>query len=268
MNAIRKHLSAVKGGRLAERIHPAQAMTLIVSDVVGDDLPSIGSGPTVPDPTTFADCLDILGRYDLSERIPVAVKERLARGAEGSLPETPKPGFSLFEGLRCLILASNRHSLDAAGNVSDALGFEPEVFSYGMVGSTHDRARAFASRLLELSGRGALALLAGGETTLEIRGRGKGGRNQEFALVAAREIEGKKNVVILSAGTDGTDGPTDAAGACVDGTTLARARSMGLEAHDFLHNNDSYNFFDKLGDLLRTGPTGTNVMDLVVGLTR
>jgi hydroxypyruvate reductase len=268
INTIRKHLSAVKGGRLAEQIHPAKAMTLIVSDVVGDDLSSIGSGPTVPDPSTFADCLDILNRYDLFEGMSATVRDRLDTGARGDIAETPKPGLPVFENIRCLILASNRHSLDAAQRVSDTLGFRPEVYSYDMIGSTHDRASAFAARLLELSDRGPVALLAGGETTLEIKGKGKGGRNQEFALVAARQIEGAKEVAILSAGTDGTDGPTDAAGAFVDGTTLARARSAGLDTDAFLRDNDSYTFFDNLGDLLRTGPTGTNVMDLVVGLAR
>ena len=267
MNALRKHLSAVKGGQLAEHIHPAQAMTLIVSDVVGDDLASIGSGPTVPDPSTFAECREILDRYNLSDRIPDAVRQRLNAGMEGRVPETPKPGLPLFQGLRWLILASNRHSLDAAGEASSRLGYRPEIFGYDLVGDTHVQARAFASRLVELSGRGSTALLAGGETTLRVKGKGRGGRNQEFALVAAREIEGRKDVLILSAGTDGTDGPTDAAGAFVDGATLARARSMGLDPEAFLRDNDAYTFFDKLGDLLRTGPTGTNVMDLMVGLT-
>ena len=268
INTIRKHLSAVKGGRLAERIHPAKAMTLIVSDVVGDELSSIGSGPTVPDPSTFADCLDVLKRHDLHEKIPATVRDWLDRGGRGVSAETPKQGLPFFENIRCLILASNRHSLDAARRASDALGFRSEVYSYDMVGSTHDRASTFASRLLELSEQGPVALLAGGETTLEVKGKGKGGRNQEFALVAARKIEGVKNVAILSAGTDGTDGPTAAAGAFVDGTTLARARSAGLNTDAFLRDNDSYTFFDNLGDLLRTGPTGTNVMDLVVGLAR
>ena len=273
-NIIRKHLSAVKGGRLAERIHPAKAMTLVVSDVVGDDLSSIGSGPTVPDPSTFADCLDILGRYGLTgktektEKIPAAVRDRLDAGARGEIGETPKPGLPLFENIRCVILGSNRHSMDAALRASSAFGLPPEVFSYDMVGSTHDRARAFAARLLELSSQGPAALLAGGETTLAIKGKGKGGRNQEFALVAAREIEGAESVAILAAGTDGTDGPTDAAGAFADGTTVARARSAGLDPGAFLVANDSHTFFDKLGDLLRTGPTGTNVMDLVIGLAR
>jgi glycerate-2-kinase len=252
---------------LAERIHPAQAMTLILSDVVGDELTSIGSGPTVPDPTTFADCLEILSRYDLTDKIPAAVRQRLTEGADGRIPETPKPGLPLFEGARWLILASNRHSLDAASKASARLGYKPEIFAYDMVGDTHDRARAFASRLGQLSGRGPVALLAGGETTLTVKGKGKGGRNQEFALVAAAEIEGRNNVLILSAGTDGTDGPTDAAGAFVDGTTHARAEAKGLDPVASLRDNDSYTLFDGLGNLLRTGPTGTNVMDLIVGLT-
>jgi hydroxypyruvate reductase len=266
MNALRKHLSAVKGGRLAEHIHPARATTLIVSDVVGDDLASIGSGPTVPDPTTFADCLSILSRYQLTERVPGAVRRRLVDGAGGGAPETPKPGLPLFEGLESLILASNRQSLDAASEASQRLGYRPEIFAYDMAGETHDRARAFAARLSQLSGRGTAALLAGGETTLKVSGQGKGGRNQEFALVAAREIEGRNDVVLLAAGTDGTDGPTDAAGAFADGTTYARAEKKGLDPSASLRENDTYTLFDELGDLLRTGPTGTNVMDLIVGL--
>ncbi|MGH9460166.1 MAG: glycerate kinase type-2 family protein [Vicinamibacteria bacterium] len=268
MNALRKHLSAVKGGCLAEHIHPAPAMTLIVSDVVGDDLTSIGSGPTAPDPTTYADCLQILRRYRLTDQVPTAVRQRLTAGAEGNIPETPKPGQPVFEGMRWLILASNRHSLDAASKASERLGYRPEIFAYDMVGDTHDRARAFASRLVGLTGLGPVALLAGGETTLSVRGQGKGGRNQEFALVAAREIEGRENVLVLAAGTDGTDGPTDAAGAFADGTTYARAEKKGLDPAASLRDNDSYTLFDALGDLLRSGPTGTNVMDLVVGLAR
>jgi hydroxypyruvate reductase len=266
INTVRKHLSAVKGGHLVELIHPAQALTLIVSDVVGDDLSSIGSGPTAPDPSTFSDCLEILRRRDLAKGAPERVLKRLEEGARGAVSETPKPGDPLFARVRNLILASNRLSIEAAAARAHAHGFATEVFAHDMVGSTHDTARAFASRLLELAGKGPFALLAGGETTLEVKGKGEGGRNQEFALVAARAIEGRGHIVILSAGTDGTDGPTDAAGALVDGRTLTTARSKGLDPDAFLENNDSYNFFNELGDLLRTGPTGTNVMDLVIGL--
>jgi hydroxypyruvate reductase len=265
MNTLRKHLSGVKGGRLLERLVPAQAMALIISDVVGDDLASIGSGPTVPDPTTYADCREILDRYGLTQKVPPKVIERITEGVEGRRSETPKPGDSVFDQSKHLILASNRNSVDAAITRAKALGYKPEVFAYDMEGSTHERARAFCSRLVEMTGR-RVALLAGGETTLEVKGSGMGGRNQEFALVAAHELEGEDGRVVLSAGTDGTDGPTDAAGAFADGTTLARSRGRGLDPRAYLENNDSYNLFDKLGDLLKTGPTGTNVMDLVIGL--
>jgi len=267
MNVVRKHLSDVKGGRLLEHISPAPAIALIISDVVGDDLSSIGSGPMAPDPSTFSDCQEILTRYGLMERIPAPVRRRIDDGAVGHLPETPKPGNSIFERVQHLILASNRHSVDAALMRARQEGYETELFANDMVGSTHERAREFASRLKQRAGEGGTALIAGGETTLEVRGTGKGGRNQEFALVAAREIEGRDGIVILSAGTDGTDGPTDAAGAFADSTTFERARSRGMDPLAILDNNDSFHLFDGLGDLLRTGPTGTNVMDLVIGLT-
>jgi hydroxypyruvate reductase len=267
MNALRKHLSAVKGGRLLEWVSPAPAVALVISDVVGDDLSSIGSGPMSPDPSTFSECLGILERYELTRKVPEGVLQRLTHGAEGRIPETPKPGNPVFERSQHLILASNRLSVEAASGRAKEMGFDPEVFALDMTGSTHDNARAFSARLLERSGKGRVALLAGGETTLVVKGSGKGGRNQEFALVAARDIQKRKGMVVLSAGTDGTDGPTDAAGAFVDGTTDERARSQGLAPGAFLQNNDSYTLFDKTGDLLRTGPTGTNVMDLVIGLT-
>jgi glycerate 2-kinase len=267
MNAVRKHLSAVKGGRLAERIAPAQALTLIVSDVVGDDLSSIGSGPTAPDPTTFEESLAVISRYGLTAAIPAAARQHLERGASGEIGETPKPGHPVFQLMRHLILASNRQSLDAAAGKAGELGYPAEVFERDMVGSTHQKAGAFARRLREMARAGRpQTLLAGGETTLKVTGSGRGGRNQEFALVAAGEIAGETGLLVLAAGTDGTDGPTDAAGAFADPTTLSRARAAGLAPEALLANNDSYRLFDRLGDLLRTGPTGTNVMDLVVGL--
>ncbi len=266
MNTLRKHLSAVKGGRLLERIAPARSTTLIISDVVGDDLASIGSGPTAPDPTTFEDSLEILNRYDLMDKVPEKVRFRLSEGAEGRIKETPKSADGLFEETQHLILASNRLSVNTARKRAGDLGFDVEVFAHEMVGSTHEQARGFAERLAQRSGRRPLVLLAGGETTLKVEGTGKGGRNQEFALVVAREIEGQEDLLILSAGTDGTDGPTDAAGAFADGTTYARARVQGLDPQSYLINNDSYTLFKALGDLLITGPTGTNVMDLVIGI--
>ncbi|MFQ5790982.1 MAG: glycerate kinase, partial [Acidobacteriota bacterium] len=205
MNAVRKHLSTVKGGRLLEQMAPARVLTLIVSDVVGDDLSAIGSGPTAPDPSTFADALAVLRRYGLTDRVPGHVLWRLTEGAAGRAPETPKPGEPLFDSAEHVILASNRLSLEAAERQAASMGFRPEVFACDMVGSTHERARAFAARLLEGSGKGRLALLAGGETTLTVAGSGKGGRNQEFALVTACEMHARKGLLVLSAGTDGTD---------------------------------------------------------------
>ncbi|MBI2911130.1 MAG: glycerate kinase [Chloroflexi bacterium] len=265
-NAVRKHLSAVKGGRLAARLAPAEVLTLVISDVVGDDLSAIGSGPTAPDSTTFAQSIEILARYHLLDRVPPAVRDRL----QGHAPETPKPGDPAFDRVQHVVLAGNGVALDAACQRAAALGFAVEVFARDLTGSTHEQARAFATRLKEMAShdRGRpLALLAGGETTLAVTGMGLGGRNQEFALVAAREIAGNESIVILAAGTDGSDGPTDAAGAYADGTTLDRARSHGLDPEAILLDNDVYRLIDRLGDLLHTGPTGTNVADLVVGLT-
>ncbi len=268
LNAIRKHLSRVKGGRLAEKAAPASILALVVSDVIGDDLSSIGSGPAVADPTTFEDCIQIVARYGIEEKLPRSVRARLEAGARGRLPETPKPGDPALAGARHVILASNRLSLQAARARASALGFEAEIFQADMVGNVHEVAREYAARLKELARKGGKpsALLAGGELTLVVKGSGLGGRNQEFALACALHLNGTKGALVLAAGTDGTDGPTDAAGAFADGDTVSRARKMGLVPDAILVNNDSYRFFDRLGDLLKTGPTGTNVNDLVIGL--
>ena len=268
MNAIRKHLSRVKGGRLLERMAPASVFGVVVSDVVGDDLSSIGSGPAVPDPTSYTDCLAILDRYRLTDRVPRAVRDRLEQGSQGLASETPKPGAPLFRQASHIIVASNRLSLAAAEEKALSLGFVPRIFGRDMEGPVPEVAKRFARELADVkrsAGRPA-ALLAGGELTLQVTGPGLGGRNQEFALWAALELDGRGGVSLLSAGTDGTDGPTDAAGAFADGTTVRRAREADLDPQRYLVDNDSYHFFDRLGDLLRTGPTGTNVMDLVIGL--
>ncbi|MGH9320898.1 MAG: glycerate kinase type-2 family protein, partial [Vicinamibacteria bacterium] len=268
LNAIRKHLSDVKGGRLAERMSPASVIGLVVSDVIGNDLSAIGSGPLVADPTTFSDALEIVLRRGLDAKLPRTVLERLRAGARGDLPETPKPGDPLLEKMRHVVLASNRISLSAAREKATALRFEIEVYRSDMEGEVHETALGFSERLAILA-RGArpAALLAGGELTLRVKGSGLGGRSQEFALEAARQLKGIADVVVLAAGTDGTDGPTDAAGAFGDGGTWERARSRGLDPDAALADNDSYRLFDALGDLLRTGPTGTNVNDIVIGLT-
>jgi hydroxypyruvate reductase len=267
LNAVRKHLSEVKGGRLAEKVAPAPILALVVSDVIGDDLSSIGSGPAVADPTTFENCLQIVARYGLGEKLPPRVLRRLEAGARGELRETPKPGDPALTRARHAILASNRLSLQAAQAKASSLGFEAEIFRADMVGDVHGVARDFAARLRELRERGKrAALLAGGELTLVVKGSGLGGRNQELALACAVLLQKTAGLTVLAAGTDGTDGPTDAAGAFADGETVDRARRLRLDANAVLANNDSYRLLDALGDLLRTGPTGTNVNDLLIGL--
>ena len=264
LNAVRKHLSAVKGGRLLERMVPARVLTLLVSDVIGDDLSLIGSGPTALDPSTFRDALDVLMRYDMVDNAPENVVQHLRAGVSGAIAETPKPGDGVLDHVEHHLLASNCTSLVAAADKARALGFETQVFAQDMVGDVHVQAQRFAKALVERPG--PAALIAGGELTLEVTGSGLGGRSQEFALVVARELAGHDDVMVLAAGTDGTDGPTDAAGAFADGRTWARAREHGVDPKALLANNDAYHVFDPLDALLRTGPTGTNVNDLVVGL--
>lgn len=265
INAVRKHLSAVTGGRLRQRAKCKTFCTLAISDVIGDSPAAIGSGPTVADPSTFAECLAIVGRYELREALPRAVMELLERGKAGLVDETPKdlrPGTYR-------IVASNRLSVDAAARAARERGCQVEILTTEMRGHTHDAAHRFAAALRHAATARTdatpLVLLAGGETTLPVTGSGRGGRNQEFALIAALDLQDLGNVALLSAGTDGTDGPTDAAGGFVDGSTVPRALALGLDPQDFLRRQDSYALLDALGDLHRTGPTGTNVMDFVAG---
>lgn len=266
INAVRKHLSAVTGGRLRQRAKCTTFCTLAISDVIGDSPASIGSGPTVADPSTFEQCLAIVDRYRLRDALPRAVIDHLQSGAAGRIAETPKA-------LPCSpyrIVASNRISIDAAAHAAREAGCRVEILTAEMQGHTHDAAHQFATALRRAASahRDArpLVLLAGGETTLAVEGAGRGGRNQEFALVAALDLQGIDNVALLSAGSDGTDGPTDAAGAFIDGSTITRARALGLDPQDALRRHDSYPLLDALADLHRTGPTGTNVMDIVIGL--
>ena len=268
LNAVRKHISGLKGGRLARIAAPARVLSLILSDVVGDDLDVIGSGPTAPDASTYSSALAVLGKYELLERVPASVRRRLELADD----ETPEPGDPIFERVENLLVGSNRKSLAAAAVEAEALGYRTMVLASTIEGETRDVARMHAAMAREIRTSGhpvppPACLISGGETTVTIRGRGKGGRNQEFALAAAIDIAGLEDVLVLSVGTDGTDGPTDAAGALADGRTVGRSR---LDARNFLGNNDSYPFFQDLGDLIVTGPTGTNVMDLhlvLVGLT-
>lgn len=270
INAVRKHLSAVTGGRLRQRAKCTTFCTLAISDVIGDSPAAIGSGPTVADPSTFAQCLAILDRHRLRNALPRAVIEHLERGAAGRIAETPKETSELFRGSPYRIVASNRISIHAAAQAAREAGCRVQILTTEMQGHTHEAARRFASALRRAAAARTdatpLVLLAGGETTLAVEGNGRGGRNQEFALVAALELQGLDNVALLSAGSDGTDGPTDAAGAFVDGSTVARARALGLDPQDFLRRHDSYPLLHALGDLHRTGPTGTNVMDIAIGV--
>ncbi len=262
MNTVRKRLSAVKGGQLLPLLPGGRAAALLISDVVGDRLTSIGSGPAVPDPTGFADALDVLERYRLLDRIPPPARRHLLDGVD---PEEAAPAPTVPHA----ILASNRQSLDAAEAAARRLGYRTEVFARDMVGDVHRTAAAFARRLRALAASGQpVALLAGGELTLEVSGPGRGGRSQEFAVVAGRELRGATGTALLAAGTDGTDGPTDAAGGFADDSSWDRAAARGLDPADFLRRNDTWSLLRALGDLLHTGPTGTNVMDLVIGLGR
>jgi glycerate 2-kinase len=266
INAVRKHLSAVTGGRLRQRAKCTTFCTLAISDVIGDSPASIGSGPTVTDPSTFAQCLAIVACYRLRDALSRAVIDHLESGAAGRIAETPKD----FRSSPYRIVASNRLSIDAAARAAREAGCQVEIITTEMQGHTYEAAHQFATALRRAATVHAdarpLVLLAGGETTLAVEDAGRGGRNQEFALVAALDLQGVDNVALLSAGSDGTDGPTDAAGAFIDGSTISRARALGLDPQAALQRHDSYPLLDALGDLHRTGPTGTNVMDIVIGL--
>ncbi len=270
LNSVRKHLSRVKGGRLAEIACPSEMISLMISDVIGDSLDVIASGPTAPDSSTYRDALDVLDKYGLAEKTPVPVMELLKRGAQGSIPDTPKKGDPLFQNVQNIIIGSNRIATEAAKREAASLGCKTEVLSTEIKGEARDVGAWLAEkakdvRLHPLRGPERLnCLISGGETTVQVKGKGKGGRNTELALSFAMAIEGAEGITLLSAGTDGNDGPTDAAGAIVDGQTIAKAKDLGMDPQDYLDNNDSYNFFRKIDALLITGPTGTNVMDLQI----
>ncbi|MEZ6176341.1 MAG: glycerate kinase [Candidatus Scalinduaceae bacterium] len=271
INAVRKHISGIKGGQLARFSYPATLITFILSDVIGNYLDVISSGPTVPDRSTFADAKEILERYEMLNTIPESVKNYLESGIRGETPETPKAGEDVFTKTQNIIVGSNIQAVMAAKQKAGELGYNTMVLSSFIEGETKDVARVHAAIAKEIlqSGNpvpGPACIVSGGETTVTIRGKGKGGRNQEFCLSASLDIAGLDSVVILSGGTDGTDGPTDAAGAVCDGKTISRAVDKGMKAHDYLCNNDSYTFFKRLDDLLITGPTNTNVMDVRLSL--
>jgi len=267
INTIRKHTSLVKGGGLAKAVFPATLVTLILSDVVGDDLDVIASGPTVFDSSTYKDCIGIIKKYGLNRKLPGKVVKYLTGGAEGKISETPKAGEMIFEKTRNYIVGSNIESIKSAKKKAESLKYNTIVLSSMIEGDTKEAALFHCAIAKEIVKTGLpvpkpACIISGGETTVNVTGKGLGGRNQEFALAAALEIAGLENTVVLSVGTDGTDGPTDAAGAFADSTTLRRASVIGIDPLQYLSDNDSYNFFRKLGDLFITGPTNTNVMDL------
>jgi len=267
INTVRKHLSRIKGGWLAKIAYPAQLISLILSDVIGDPLTAIASGPTVPDTTTYEDCWRIVKKYNLSDKLSSSVLNHLDKGRKGKIPETPKGGNPIFKRVKNIIVGSNSLAIKAARNQAKKLGYHTLILSSFIEGETREVARVHAAIAKEILTSGSpvpapACILSGGETTVTIKGKGLGGRNQEFALASAIKIKGMENVIILSAGTDGSDGPTNAAGAIADGTTLLRAEKIGINAQEYLEDNNSYHFFQKLKDLFITGPTNTNVMDL------
>lgn len=268
INCIRKHLSRIKGGRLAEAAYPARLITLILSDVVGDPLDVIASGPCAPDPSTFADCLAVLDKYELRGKLPRCAERYLVDGASGRHPETPTADSPVFSRVHHVLVGNNRTALQAAADSARGLGYRPLILTSSMAGEAREVARMVAAIGKEISGSGQpvrppACVLIGGETTVTLRGQGRGGRNQEFALAAALALAGIDGIAILSAGTDGTDGPTDAAGAFADGATTTRARARGLNPQLCLRENNAYPLFEQLGDLFAPGPTRTNVMDMV-----
>ena len=271
INTLRKHLSLLKGGGLAKLAYPATLISLVLSDVIGDPLDAIASGPTVPDPTTFLDCARILEKFNLWEEIPPAVAQHIREGVKGNREETLKAGHAAFARVQNCIVGNNLLAMRAAQKKARELGYRTLTLSSLIEGETREVAKVHAAIAKEaIRSHHPLpppaCILSGGETTVTLKGQGKGGRNQEFSLAAALEIDGWDHLVILSAGTDGTDGPTDAAGAFADGGTIKRGKELSLDARAFLNENDSYSFFERLDDLLITGPTGTNVMDLRIML--
>jgi len=269
LNIVRKHLSAFKGGWLARKAYPALLVNLVLSDVVGDQLDAIASGPTVPDPSTFGDAQKVLEKYGLWLDASVSVRTILSEGAEGILEETPKAANPVFAKVYNVVIGNNRTASQAAAECLKSEGLKTVHFDDPLVGEARQIGRALAKFASNISVCGfslpkPLAIVAGGETTVTVKGNGFGGRNQELSLSAAMDLEDSETCVIASLSTDGVDGPTDAAGAIVDGFTFQRAVQMGLDPEKFLSENDSYHFFSKLGDVIITGATGTNVNDISV----
>ncbi len=273
INGLRKHLSGLKGGRLAALLYPAVSLNLILSDVIGDVLSAIASGPTTRDPPTLAEAGGILDKYRLWDRIPGAAAAVIRGGMAGDIPETPKPGDRVFEKVTNILIGTNRDALVTAEEKAKSLGYHTAALTCRLSGEARDAARFLHGAAEDIRDHELLiprpaCLLAGGETTVTLKGSGLGGRNQEMALafldLLSRDSRGGENLFFLSGGTDGNDGPTDAAGAFADAGLIRRAEELSLDTGAYLENNDSYHFFEAAGGLLKTGPTNTNVCDLQI----
>jgi len=267
MNVVRKHLSMIKGGWLAHHLSKARTISLILSDVVGDKLDVIASGPTSPDPSTYADAVSILKKYGVWDSSPQSVKTRLERGMNGEVPETPKPGDVVFQRVHNIIIGGCSDACNAAFSRLKRLGYNTIYLTHRLEGEARYVGQTLARFILDVKcgkTKRPIAMVLGGETTVTVKGKGVGGRNQELALSAAIELNGLKGCACLAIGTDGFDGPTDAAGAITDYRTLEEGRKVGYDARAFLENNDSYTFLKGTSCLIFTGPTGTNVGDLII----
>ena len=270
VNTVRKHLSLIKGGQLMQYTK-AKVVALLLSDVPGDDLSVIASGLTVPDSTTFKNAWSLIEKYQLSEKLPAGIRNRLQNGIKETIPDTPKPGNPVFNKVYNTLVATNQTALYAADQKAKKLGYTTAILSPMLTGEAEIQAEAFINRLKNEINNSPTCFLWGGETTVTIRGKGKGGRNQQLALAALCALKGDEwlmnnNTAVLSAGTDGTDGPTKAAGAVIDSDTFIKLNAFSIDPEAYLHNNDAFHFFEKTGGLVVTGPTQTNVMDIVVGI--
>lgn len=274
INTVRKHLSAIKGGQLIRHCRGARVFSLIISDVPGDDLGVIASGPTVADPSTFQDAHDILSKYHLIPRLPQSIQRYIEQGRNGLIADTPKPGDPLFQHTTNRVIGSNEVAVAAAAKQAKEMGYHTHIIPSLITGDAAAEAKKLVEAAIQYKGERPACIIQGGETTVQVTGQGKGGRNQHFALTALYELSkwkdknAKGNITILSGGTDGTDGPTDATGAVVDQDTLARAVAKDLDIASYLHENNAYPFLELTGSLVITGPTQTNVMDIMIAIVQ
>jgi glycerate 2-kinase len=271
MNTVRKHLSGIKGGQLVPYCHGARVISLLISDVPGDKPEVIASGPAIADPSTFSDALQVLEKYNLHSILPAAVIHHIDQGINGIIDETPKPGDPVFDKCRHYIIGTNLMALKAASKKAKELAYQVTMIGQLMTGDCGEEAKNFVGNSINYPGKRPACILQGGETTVRVSGNGRGGRNQHFVLCALKELADNGNpgnIFILSGGTDGTDGPTDAAGAVISSDLLSVAVAEGFSMDEYIYNNDSYHFFQKTGGLIITGPTQTNVMDIIIAIIK